>query len=102
MHNEIAIDTYLQNFSGAVLNALAASNPERGPYNDTRALLPAGIQASKSGCGDSVRLPGPPSESRGKPPAEVGNPRFNECKNDKWRKTKHFMRVPTPSPRWST
>jgi hypothetical protein len=45
----MAIDTCVENFSGAVLKALAASTPKRRPRDDTRASIPAGIQ-------DKIRL----------------------------------------------
>jgi len=45
LHNEMAIDTCVENFSGAVLKALAASTPKRRP----RPPVPAGIQ-------DEIRL----------------------------------------------
>jgi hypothetical protein len=44
LHNDMAIDTCVENFSGAVLNALAASTPKRRPRDDPRASIPAGIQ----------------------------------------------------------
>ena len=34
LHNEMAIDTCVENFSGAVLKALAASTPKRLPRDD--------------------------------------------------------------------
>jgi hypothetical protein len=45
----MAIDTCVENFSGAVLKALAASTPKRRPRDDPRAPIPAGIQ-------DEIRL----------------------------------------------
>ena len=42
--NEMAIDTCVENFSGAVLKALAASNPKRRPRDDPRPPVPASIQ----------------------------------------------------------
>jgi hypothetical protein len=44
LHNGMAIDTYVENFSGAVLKALAAFNPMCRPRDDSRPLIPAGIQ----------------------------------------------------------
>ena len=49
LHNELAIDTCVGNFSGAVLQALAASTPKIRPRDDPRPLIPAGIQ-------DEIRL----------------------------------------------
>jgi hypothetical protein len=40
----MAIDTCDENFSGAVLKALAASTPKRRPRADPRPPIPAGIQ----------------------------------------------------------
>jgi len=42
--NEMAIDTCVENFSGAVLKALAASNPKRRLRDDPRPPVPASIQ----------------------------------------------------------
>jgi len=49
LHNEMAIDTGVENFYGAVLKALAASAPKRRPRDDPRPPIPAGIQ-------DEIRL----------------------------------------------
>jgi hypothetical protein len=43
MHNRMAIDTCVENFSGAVLKALAASTPKCRPRDDPRPPIPAGI-----------------------------------------------------------
>jgi len=40
----MAIDTCVENFSGAVLKALAASTPKRRPRDDPRALVPPVIR----------------------------------------------------------
>jgi hypothetical protein len=45
----MAIDTCVEKFSGAVLKALAASNPKCRPRDDPRPPIPAGIQ-------DEIRL----------------------------------------------
>jgi hypothetical protein len=45
----MAIDTCVENFSGAVLKALAASTPKRRPRADARPPIQAGIQ-------DEIRL----------------------------------------------
>jgi len=42
--DEMAIDTCVENFSGAVLKALAASTPKRRPRDDPRPPIPAGIE----------------------------------------------------------
>ena len=44
LHNGMAIDTYAEKFSGAVLKALAASAPKCRPREDPRPPIPAGIQ----------------------------------------------------------
>jgi hypothetical protein len=44
LHNEMAIDTCVENFSGAVRKALAASTSKCGPRDDPRPPIPAGIQ----------------------------------------------------------
>jgi hypothetical protein len=44
LHNGMAIDTCVENFSGAVLNALAASTPKCRPHANPRPPIPAGIQ----------------------------------------------------------
>ena len=61
LHNEMAIGTCVENFSGAVLKALAASNPKRRPRDDQRLSISAGIQDEirlTTGCGGSGRSPG--------------------------------------------
>ena len=49
LHNEMAIDTCVENFSGAVLKALATSTTKCRPRDDPRPSIPAGIQ-------DDIRL----------------------------------------------
>jgi hypothetical protein len=49
LHNEMAIDTCVDNFSGAVLEALAVSIPNCRPRDDPRPPIPAVIQ-------DEIRL----------------------------------------------
>jgi len=44
LHNEMAIDKWVENFSGAVLKALAASTLKRRPRDNPRPPIPAGIQ----------------------------------------------------------
>jgi len=44
LHNGIAIDTCVENFSGAFLKFLAASTPKCRPRDDQRPPIPAGIQ----------------------------------------------------------
>jgi len=49
LHDGMAIDMCVENFSGAVLEALAASTPKSRPRADPRPPIPAGIQ-------DEIRL----------------------------------------------
>jgi hypothetical protein len=49
LHNAMATDTCVENFSGAVLRALTTSTPKRRPRDDSRPPIPAGIQ-------DEIRL----------------------------------------------
>jgi hypothetical protein len=44
LYNEVAIDTCVENSSGAVLEALSASNLKRRPRDDPQPAIPAGIQ----------------------------------------------------------
>jgi hypothetical protein len=44
LQDGMANDTCVENFSGAVLKALAASTPKRRPRADTRPPIPGGIQ----------------------------------------------------------
>jgi hypothetical protein len=63
MHNGMAIETCIENFSGAVLKALAASTPNCRPRDDPRPPIPAGIQdeiSRRTGCGSGGRSPGTP------------------------------------------
>ena len=88
LHNEMAIDTCLENFSGAVLKALAASTPKRRPRDDPRPPIPAGIQ-------DEIRLKNRLRRQwqftrNPAPKAEVNRllrsvtRRLNERRNDQW------------------
>jgi hypothetical protein len=44
LHNGMAIDTCVENFSGADLKVLAASTPKRRPRDDPRPPIPASVQ----------------------------------------------------------
>jgi len=44
LHNEMTIETCVENLSGAILKTLAASNPKRRSRVDPRTSVPAGIQ----------------------------------------------------------
>jgi hypothetical protein len=120
LHDEMAIDTCVENLTGAVLKALAASTPKRRPRAVSRLPKPVGIQ-------DGIRL-----KNRQRRQWNVTrNPtlkvevnrlqksvtrRLNERWNDQWSATfisldpedqalwgitKRVMRVPTPSLPWS-
>jgi len=111
----MAIDTCLENFSGAVLKALAASIPKCRPRDNSRPPIPAGIQ-------DEIRLKNrlrrqwqitrdPALKAEVNLLQRSVTRRLNEWKNDQWsmtlefldpqdqslwRMTKRVMRVPTP------
>jgi hypothetical protein len=113
----MAIDTRIENFSGAVLKALEASTPKRRPCDDPRPPIPAGIQ-------DEIRLTtrlrrrwqitrDPALKAEVNRLQRAVTRRLNEWRNDQWsatlesldpedqslwRLTKRVMRVPTPSP----
>jgi len=113
----MAIDTCVENFSGAALEALAASTPKRRPRDDPRPPIPAGIQ-------DEIRLKNrlrrqwqitrdPALKAEVNRLQRSVTRRLNEWRNDQWsatlesldpedqslwRMTKRVMRVPAPSP----
>jgi len=113
----MAIDTCVENFSGAVLKALVAFTPKRRPRDDTRPLIPAGIHDEirlKNRLRRQWQVPRDPTLK-----AEVNRlqcsvaRRLNDWRKEKWsatlesldsedqslwRMTKRVMRVPTPSP----
>jgi hypothetical protein len=117
LHDEILIDTCVENFSGAVLKALAACTPKRRPRADKRPPIPAGIQ-------DEIRLTNrlrrlwqvtrdPTMRAEVNRPQRSVTRRLNVWRNDQWsatfesldpedqslwRMTKRVMRIPTPSP----
>ena len=69
LHNEMAISTCVENFSGTVRKALAASTPERRPRNDPRPPIPAGIQ-------DETR----PKNRLRRPGTLLWKPRSTDCR----------------------
>jgi len=113
----MAIDICVENFSGTVLKAPAASTPKRGPRDDPRPPIPAGIQ-------DEIRLKNrlrrqwqitrdPSLKAEVNRLQRSATRRLNEWRNDQWsatlesldpedqslwRMTKRVMRFPTPSP----
>jgi len=117
LHDGMAIDTCVENFSGAVLKALAASTPKRRPRADPRPPIPAGIE-------DEIRLKNrlrrqwqvtrdPTLKAEVNRLQKSVTRRLNEWRNDQWsatleslnpedqslwRMAKRVMRVATPSP----
>ena len=113
----MAIDTFVENYSGTVLKALAESTTKRRPRDDARPPIPAGIQ-------DEIRLKNrlrrrwqiirdPALEAEVSLPQRSVTRRLNEWRNDQWsatpesldpedqslwRMTKGVMRVRTPTP----
>jgi hypothetical protein len=117
IHNEMARDTCVENFSGAVLKALVASTPKCRPRGDPRPPIPADIQDEirlKNGLRKRWQVTRVPALR-----AEINRlqssvtRRLNKWRNDQWsatiesldpedqslwRITKRVMRVPTPYP----
>jgi len=115
--NEMAIDTCIENFSGAVLKALGASNLKRRSRDNPRPPITAEIQ-------DEIRLKtrlrrqwqitrDPVLKAEAKRLQRSVTRRLNKWRNDQWmvtlesldpkdqslwRMTKRVIRVPTPSP----
>jgi hypothetical protein len=113
----MAIDTCLENFSGAVLLALAASTPKSCPRDDPLPLIAAGIQ-------NEIRLKyrlrrrwhvtrDPALKGEVNCLQRSVTRRHNEWRNDQWnatldslnpedqslwKMTKRVLRVPTPPP----
>jgi hypothetical protein len=84
----MTIDTCVENFSGAVLQVLAASTPKGGLRDDSLPLIPAGIE-------DEIRMknrlrrqwqitrdPALKAEVNRLQRSVIG--RLNEWRNDKW------------------
>ena len=120
LQNWMAIDTCIENFSAAVLQALAASTPKCRPRDNPRPPIPAGIQ-------DEIRLKyrlrrwwqvtrNPALKAEFNRQQRSVTRWLNEWRNDQWsakleslhpedqslwRMTKRVMRVPTPSAPWS-
>jgi hypothetical protein len=112
----MAIDTCVENFSGAVLKALVASTPKSRPRDDPRPLIPAVIQYEirlKNRLRRRWQVTKAPALK-----AEINRlqrsvtRQLNEWRNDQWsatlesldpedqllwRMTKRVMRVPTPT-----
>jgi hypothetical protein len=121
LHNGMAIDICVENFTGPVLKALATSTPKRLPRDDPWSLVPAGIQ-------DEIRLKNrlrrrwqltrfPALKAEVIRLQRLVTRRLNDRGNDQWRAkleclnpedqslwrvTNRVMRVPTPSSPWST
>ena len=91
LHNGMAIDTCVENFSSAILKALAASSPKRRPRGDQSPPSPTGIQEEirlKNRLRRQWQVTRDPSLR-----AEVNRlqrsvtRRLNEWKNDQWSAT---------------
>ena len=121
LHNEMAIDTCVETFSGAVLEALEAITRKLRPRVDPRPSIPAGIL-------DKIRLKNrlrrqwqitrdPALKAEANRLQRSVSLRLNAWRNDQWgatlesldpqdkslwRMTKRLMGVPTPSPPWGT
>ena len=117
LHNGMAIDTCVENFSGAILQALAASTPKCRQRDDSRPSIPVGIQ-------EEIRLKNrlrrrwqvtrdPALKVEVKRLQRSVTRRLNEWRNDQWsatleslhpedqspcRMTKRVIRDTTPSP----
>jgi hypothetical protein len=114
----MTIDTCVENFSGAILQALAASTPKSRPRDDPTPVIPAGIQ-------DEIRLKNrlgrqwqftrdPALKAKVNRLQRSVAHRLNEWRDDQWwsatlesldpedqslwRMTKRVIRVSTPSP----
>jgi hypothetical protein len=91
LNDVMAIDTCVENFSGAVLKSLAASTPKCRPLDDPRPPIPAGIQDEirlKTRLRRQLQITRDPALK-----AEVNRlqssvtRRLNEWSNDQWSKT---------------
>jgi len=117
LHNGMAIDTCVENFSGAILKALQASIPKCRLLDDPGPTITAGIQ-------DEIRLKNrlrrqwqvtrdPTLKAEVNHLQRLVTCQLNEWRNDQcsmtiesldpedqllWRKTKRVMRVPSSSP----
>jgi len=87
----MAIDICVENFSGAVLKALAASTPKCRPCDDPRPPIPAGIE-------DEIRLKNrlqrqwqitrdPALKAKVNRLKRSVTRRLNEWRNDQWSRT---------------
>jgi hypothetical protein len=119
LHNAMAIDKCVENFSGAVLQALTASTPKGHPH-DPRPPIPAGIKDEiclKNRLRRQWQITRDPTlrAEANRLQRSVTN-RLNGWRNDQWSvtletlhredqslwwMTKRVMRVPTPSLPWS-
>ena len=117
LQNEMAINTCVDNFSGAILKALAASTPKSRPHADTWPLITAGIQDETCLNNRLQRrwqvTRDPALKIEVKHLQRSVTRRLNEWRNDQWsatlesldpenqslwKMTKWVIRVPTPSP----
>ena len=95
MHNVIAIETFVENFFGAVLKALTASTPKCRPCDDPRLPIPDCIQ-------DNIRLKNrlsrqwqitrePALKAEFKPPSKVADSQGQRVEE---RPVEHDVRIP--------
>jgi hypothetical protein len=116
LFNGMAIDTCVENISGAVLKALEASTLKRRPRDDPRPPIPAGIQVEirlKTRLRRRWQITWDTAlKAEDNQPQRSVTRRLNEWRNDKWSATlesldpedqsrwrliKRVKRVPTPS-----
>jgi hypothetical protein len=115
--NEVEIDTCVEEMSSAILEALAASNPQSRPADDPRPPIPAGIE-------DEIRLKNrvrrqweitrdPALKAEVNRLQRSVTQQLNEWRKDQWsgtlesldaedqslwKMTRRVMRIPAPSP----
>jgi len=91
----MAIDMYVENFSGAVLKALAASSPKRRSREDQRPSIPAGIQKEitpeNTAAVAVAAHQRPRFQCQGQAPADVGDPPAQQVEK---RQVERYTRFP--------
>ena len=117
----MAIDICFGNFSGSVLKSLAASTPKCRSNDDSRSLIPSGIQDEMSLKNNLRRqwqvTRGRALKAEDNRPQRSVTRRLNQWRNDQWsatlesldsedqslwRMAKRVIRVPTPPTQCST
>ena len=95
LHNRMAIDIYVQNFSSAVLGPVAACNPKCRPRDDPRSPITAGIQDQiclrnrLRRWSQVTRDPALKAEDNRLQRSVTG--RLNEWRNDQWIATLEYL-----------